>query len=495
MTEPTAASQAVAAFLARRTHGHLIDGALAQGSAGQWIDVTNPSTGTSLGKIAAGTPEDINRAVHAARAAFDGPWRRWTPYERQALMFRAYSLLDQRFDELAEIESRDIGAPISRTLAAKSAALRMVQFFAAQALCITGETLPNGLSGNVTTMTLRAPVGVIGGIIPWNGSLTSLWWIVGAVLATGCTCVLKPATEASLSVLYLIEMLQEIGVPPGVLNVVTGHGSEAGEALARHPNVDRIAFTGSTETGRRIIDASKTNIKRLQLELGGKSPDIVFADADLDKAVPGAAMGAFANSGQICYAGSRILVQRPIAAEFTRRLAAFVATLRLGDSLDPATQIGPVISARQRDAILSCIAKGQTEGATLETGGATPSDLPNGYFIQPTVLSDVDMTMTVAREEIFGPVVVVIPFDTLEDAIRIGNQTEYGLAGAVWSQNITTAFSVVNRIHAGAMWVNCYGMIDPLVGFNGTKMSGYGAKGSHAHLDTYLYTKSVYIQL
>jgi aldehyde dehydrogenase (NAD+) len=437
----------------------------------------------------------VDRAVSAARAAFRGEWARWTAYDRQALLFRAYDLLNRRFDELAEVESVDMGAPIARTRGTKAAALRMVQFFAAQALNIKGETLPNGLSGDVSTLTLRAPVGVIGGIIPWNGALTSVWWIIGAVLATGCTCVLKPATEASLTTLYLCEMLDAIGLPKGVLNVVTGHGSKAGEALARHMDVDRIAFTGSTETGRRIIDASRTNIKKLQLELGGKSPDIVFADADLDRAVPGAAMGIFGNSGQVCFAGSRILVQRPIAAEFTARMAGFLKTLRLGHSLDPAAQIGPVISEKQRESVLSYVDIGQREGARLVSGGAALADnLSQGYFVAPTVFADVDMGMRIAREEIFGPVVVIIPFDTEDEAISIGNQTEYGLAGAVWTRDISTALNVVNRIESGVMWVNCYGLIDPSVGFHGTKMSGYGAKGTAAHLDTYLTTKSVYIQ-
>ncbi len=487
-------SESASRFLERKTHSLIINGELVSPSSGGKIEVKNPSTGEVLGYLAAGDSSDVDDAVRSARAAFEGEWSRWTPYERQALLFRTYELLTRRFDEVAEIESMDMGAPISRTRGSKPGALRMVQFFASMALSVRGETLPNGLAGDVTTMTLRAPVGVIGGIIPWNGSLTALWWIIGAVLATGCTTVLKPATEASLSVLYLVEMLQEIGLPKGVINVVTGHGSAAGDALARHPDVDRIAFTGSTETGRRIIDASKVNIKRLQLELGGKSPDIVFADADLDKAVPGAAMGIFSNSGQICFAGSRIVVERKIAKEFTTRLAEFLKTLKLGHSLDPSAQIGPVISEKQRDIVTSYIEAGKRDGATLIAGGDTPTIDGRGYFVSPTVFSDVDMGMTIAREEIFGPVVSVIPFDTVDEAVKIGNQTEYGLAGAVWSQNISTALNVVDRIHSGVMWVNCYGLIDPLVGFNGAKMSGYGAKGGLAHLDTYLYTKSVYIQ-
>jgi aldehyde dehydrogenase (NAD+) len=485
-------SAPVQAFLSRPLHGHLIDGEVVVPADAGPIEVVNPSTGTALGALASGGAADIDAAVSAARRAFEGEWRGWSPYQRQALLIRAYDLLERRFDELAEIESVDMGAPISKTRATKQGALRMIQFFAALALSIRGETLENGLPGDVTTMTLKAPAGVIGGIIPWNGSLTSVWWIIGAVIATGCTTVLKPATEASLTVLYLAEMLLEIGLPPGVVNVVTGHGQTAGDALARHMDVDRIAFTGSTATGRRIIDASKSNIKRLQLELGGKSPDIVFADADLDKAVPGAALGIFNNAGQICFAGSRIIVERSIADAFTERLAEFTRGLRVGHSLDPEAQIGPVISAKQRDGVLAYVEAGRADGARLVTGG--DANAGKGYFVTPTVFGNVDMGMTIAREEIFGPVVSVIPFDDVEEAIRIGNQTEYGLAGAVWSRDISTALNVVERIHAGAMWVNCYGLIDPMTGFSGTKMSGYGAKGTSAHLETYLTTKSVYIQ-
>jgi len=488
-------SASAAQFLQRGQHSLFIDGDRVPAAARGTIEVRNPSTHEILGHLAAGSAEDVGQAVRAARAAFNGEWSRWTPYDRQALLFRAYDLLERRFDEVAELESLDMGAPISRTRGSKAGALRMVQFFAAMALSVRGETLPNGLPGNVTTMTLKRPAGVIGGIIPWNGSLTALWWIVGAVMATGCTTVLKPATEASLSVLYLVEILHEIGLPSGVINVVTGHGSDAGNALASHPDVDRIAFTGSTATGRQIIDASKVNIKRLQLELGGKSPDIVFADADLDKAVPGAAMGIFGNSGQICFAGSRILVERSIAKEFGARIAAYLKSLQMGSSMNLDTHIGPVISEQHRETVLSYIEAGKSEGAELIAGGQMPDEaLGRGYFVAPTVFANVDMGMRIAREEIFGPVVSIIPFDSKEDAIRIGNDTEYGLAGAVWSRDISTALDVVDRIHAGVMWVNCYGLIDPLVGFNGAKMSGYGAKGSIAHLDTYLYTKSVYIQ-
>jgi len=489
-------SEQAQAFLSRDVHHLIIDGQGVPAASGKTLATVNPSTGEVLARLAAGDQTDVDRAVRAARQAFNGPWSTWTPYERQALLTRIAQVLDERFEELVHIEAMDMGGPISRLRNTKPTLMKMLSFFASQATNISGETLMNGIPGNVTTMTLKAPVGVIGGIIPWNGPLGSQFWIIGAVLASGCTAVLKPSEDASLSVLRVAEILHEVGMPAGVVNIVTGLGKEAGHALAAHPDVDRIAFTGSTETGRRIIEASTVNIKKLQLELGGKSADIVCADADLDAAVPGAAMGVFANSGQICYAGTRVLVQRSIVEEFTRRVLAFVDTLRVAPSLDAAATLGPVISQPQLDKVLSYIDVGRDEGAELLCGGhRLDGELGNGYFMQPTVFGGVTNEMRIAREEIFGPVLSILPFDDLDEAIAIANDNEFGLGGAVWSQNLSTALRVVHGVHTGTMWVNCYGYIDPMVGFSGTKMSGYGSKGSAAHMDNYLYTKSVYIQL
>lgn len=483
-------------FLSRDVHHLVIDGQSVPAASGKTMTTVSPSTGEVLGRLASGDQSDVDRAVQAARKAFKGPWSTWSPYERQGLLTRVAQVMDDRFEELVQIEAMDMGAPVSRLRNTKASLMKMLAFFASQAMNISGETLMNGIPGNVSTMTLKAPVGVIGGIIPWNAPLNSQFWIIGAVLASGCTAVLKPASEASLSVLRVAEILLEAGVPPGVINVVTGPGRKAGNALAAHPDVDRIAFTGSTETGRSIIEASTVNIKKLQLELGGKSADIVCADADLDKAVPGAAMGVFANSGQICFAGTRVLVQRPIVEEFTERLLAFMDTLRVGHSLDDAATMGPVISQTQLDNVLSYIDIGRAEGAELLCGGQRlGGELGNGYFMQPTVFGGVTNEMRIAREEIFGPVLSILPFDDVDDAIAIANDSDYGLGGAVWSQSLSTALRVVHGVHTGTMWVNCYGYIDPLVGFSGTKLSGYGAKGTAAHMDTYLYTKSVYVQL
>jgi aldehyde dehydrogenase (NAD+) len=474
---PTPLCEAAERFLSRHQHHLFIDGRHVPGISNKTFETFDPSNGAVLARLAEGDEADVTRAVRAARAAFEGPWKNWSPYERQQLLHRAHNIVEQHFEELAQIESVDMGAPISRTRSSKASILKMILFFASQCGAIAGETLPNGLPGNVMTLSLKAPVGVVGGIIPWNGPLGGQWYIIGAALATGCTAVIKPAEDASLSVLRVSELLQEIGVPQGVVNVVTGFGGTAGAALARHPGVDRIAFTGSTATGRKIIEASAVNIKRLQLELGGKSPDIIFADADLDKAVPGAAMGVYANSGQICFAGTRVFVQRPVVEEFCARLAEFTRSVRVGHPLDPEAQLGPIISGRQLDRVMSYIRLGSEEGAQLVCGGERlRGALADGYFVSPTVFSGVDNGMRIAQEEIFGPVVSVIPFDNVEDAITLGNQTEYGLGGAVWTKDISTALSVVKGIHTGTMWVNCYGLIDPLVGFGGTKLSGYGAK-------------------
>ncbi|KRE77194.1 betaine-aldehyde dehydrogenase [Arthrobacter sp. Soil761] len=489
-------SEQAQSFWSREVHHLFIDGQMVPAQSGKTLTTTNPSTGEVLARFASGGQADVDHAVLAARKAFNGPWSSWSPYERQGLLMRIAGVLDQRFEELIQIEAMDMGAPVSRLRNTKPALMKMLAFFASQATSISGETLMNGIAGNVTTMTLKAPVGVIGGIIPWNGPLNSQFWIIGAVLASGCTAVLKPASEASMTVLRVAEILHEAGVPAGVINVVTGPGREAGNALAAHHDVDRIAFTGSTETGRRIIEASTVNIKKLQLELGGKSADIICADADLAKAVPGAAMGVFANSGQICFAGTRVLVQRPIVEDFTERLLAFIKTLRVGHSLDSEAALGPVISQPQLDTVLSYVDIGRNEGAELLCGGRRiGNELGNGYFMEPSVFGGVTNEMRIAREEIFGPVLSILPFDDVDEAIAIANDSEYGLGGAVWSQNLSTALRVVQGVHTGTMWVNCYGYIDPLVGFGGTKLSGYGSKGTAAHMDTYLYTKSVYMQL
>lgn len=478
-------------FLKSQDKHHYIDGAWYEGRSGERFETLNPATGKQIATLAEGNQADVDAAVASARRAF-GPWSRVTPYERQRILIRIHDLVEKHYDELAYLETLDMGAPLSRTLAFRGYILQCIQFFASQAGNTSGRTLPNSLPGNFTTMTFKAPVGVVGGIIPWNGPLISQWWVLGGALASGCTVVMKPAEDASLSVLRTAELLTEAGLPDGVVNVVTGHGRGAGAALAEHRDVDRIAFTGSTETGRDIIRASAGNIKRLALELGGKSPDIVFADADLDKAVPGAAMAVFNNTGQICYAGTRLFVQREIADDFAQRVADFGKTLKVGDGLDPDVKLGPLISQKQLDRVLGYLDTGSREGATLVSGGERlGGDLAGGYFVPPTVFSGVSNDMTIAREEIFGPVISVIPFDDADEALHMANDTQYGLGGAVWTENLGTAMKMAHGIQAGTIWVNCYGLIDPGVGFGGFKQSGYGWKGGPEHIEAFLYTKSV----
>lgn len=474
----------------------LIGGRWIAAASGETFDAFNPATGERIATLARGGQVDIDLAVVAARAAFEGEWSRWKPRDRQKLLLRIRDLMVEHAEELALIETLDMGAPLARTRGTVQWVAQTLEFFASTTGAAGNSTAANSLPGRVMTLNHRTPIGVVGGIIPWNGPMGGQWWTLGPALATGCTCVLKPAEEASLSVLRVAEILQQAGVPDGVVNIVTGYGSEAGAALAAHRDVDKIAFTGSTETGRKIIQASASNIKRLQLELGGKSPDIVFADADLDRAVPGAAMGVFHNSGQICYSGTRLFVQRAIHDEFVERLATFTRSLKVGNGLDAGVDLGPLISARQLERVMGYVRLGDEEGARLAAGGRRlDGALAEGHFLEPTVFSQVHNDMTIAREEIFGPVISVIPFDTVEDALRLGNASDYGLAGGVWTRDLSTAHRVSQGIRCGTVWVNCYGLVDPAVGFGGWKTSGYGWKGSLEHVESYLSRKAIYIQL
>lgn len=478
------------------TKRNLIGGKWTDAASGATIEAINPATGRTLCRIAQSDGQDVDRAVSAARASFEGEWSRWTPHQRRKLLLKIHDVILANFDELATIETLDMGAPLSRTKGLAEWTSQVLQFFASQ--CDAGGTAapPNSLPGNFLTLKSLRPVGVVGGIIPWNGPLIGLWWIFGPALATGCTAVLKPAEDASLSVLRVAELMTEAGLPDGVINVVTGYGQDAGQALAEHRDVDRIAFTGSIGTAQSIVRASAGNLKRLQLELGGKSPDIVFADADLDKAVPGAAMGVYTNSGQVCVAGTRILVERAIHEEFVERMQAFTKTIRVGDGLEPDTQMGPLISQRQLDRVMNYIDLGGGEGARLASGGSRlGGDLADGFFVEPTIFASATNDMTIAREEIFGPVASIIAFDEPDEALRIANDTPFGLAGGVWTQNLSNAHKVSQGIDAGTIWVNCYGVLDPAIGFGGTKMSGYGWKGAREHVESYLYPKATYINL
>lgn len=474
----------------------LIDGRWVSAASGETIDTIDPATGQTIAAIARGAAADVEAAVAAARRAFEGPWAGWTPFERQRLLLRVQDIVDAQFDELALIETVDMGAPLARTRAMRTATAQVIGFYASQTRAGDTSTPAHSLPGEITAMYMKAPLGVVAGIIPWNAPLVSLWWIIGPVLATGCTAVIKPAEDASLSVLRVSELLLEAGVPAGVINVITGYGGEAGAALAAHPDVDRVSFTGSTETGRKIIAASAGNMKRVQLELGGKSPDIVFADADLDRAVPGTAMSVFANSGQVCIAGTRLLVQRSIHDAFVDRLSTFSRSLIVGDGRDPGVQLGPLVSKAQLDRVAGYVEAGTAEGARLVCGGDRPGGCSaSGFFMAPTVFADVTNAMTIAREEIFGPVISVIPFDDPAEALRIANDTPYGLGGGVWTRDVSMTLRMARGLRAGTVWVNGYGAIDPAIGFGGVRMSGYGWKGGPEHVESFLYRKAVYITL
>jgi len=474
----------------------LIDGKWVDAASGQRFETHNPATGELLATVAEGDAEDINRAVAAARRAFEGPWSKAKPYERQALLLKLADLVETHFDELSALDTVDMGAPLSRTRAYRGRALGMLRYYAGQATALHGETIENSLPGEIFSYTLKEPVGVVGAIIPWNGPLTATIWKIGPAIATGCTVVLKPAEEAPLTSLRIAELCMEAGIPAGVVNVVPGYGETAGAALAAHPDVDKVAFTGSHVTGQSIIRASAGNLKRVSLELGGKSPDIVFADADLDAAVPGAAMAVFANSGQICSAGTRLFVESKIYDEFVSRVADYGKQLKVGNGLDPNTQVGPLVSQQQYDRVSDYLSIGQKEGARALAGGGklTEGALAKGYFVQPTVFAGVEDSMRIAQEEIFGPVISAISFKDTDELIKRANATMFGLGSGVWTTNVSKAHGIAKALRAGSVWVNCYQAMDPAVPFGGYKMSGYGRESGKQHVEEYLNVKAVWIK-
>ena len=484
------------AFLDGKAKRLFIDGQWVEARSGRTFQTHNPATGEVLADVAEGDAADIDRAVEAARRAFEGPWSKWRPAERQALLLRLADLVEANIEELATLDTLDMGAPISRTRGNKQRAVGMLRYYAGQATSIHGETIANSLPAEIFSYTLKEPVGVVGAIIPWNGPLGATLWKIGPALATGCTVVLKPAEEAPLTPLRIAQLCEEAGVPPGVVNVVPGYGETAGAALSGHMGVDKVAFTGSHVTGQKIVQASANNLKRVSLELGGKSPDIVFADADLDAAVPGAAMAVFANSGQICSAGTRLFVERKVYDEFTEKVAAFSRTLKVGDGIDPEVQVGPLVSTEQLDRVTGYLKVGQEEGAKALSGGARLTDgaLAKGYFVPPTVFANVADDMRIAREEIFGPVISAIPFDDIDEVIRRGNATDFGLGSGLWTRDVSKAHKVAKGLRAGSVWVNCYQAMDPAVPFGGYKMSGYGRESGLQHVEEYLNVKAVWIR-
>ncbi|HVU71926.1 MAG TPA: aldehyde dehydrogenase family protein [Mycobacteriales bacterium] len=485
------------AFLREPRKQLLIGGGWVDAQSGRAFATHNPSNGQVIAELAEAGTADVDRAVAAARAAFAGPWRTMRPAQRQNLLWAVADALEAHYEELRLLEVLEMGSPIGKRRPGKKAAAweaTVLRYFAGWATKLHGKTIPNSLPGNVFSYTLKEPVGVVGAIVPWNRPISNAIWKIAPVLATGCTMILKPAEEASLAALRIGELLLEAGVPDGVVNVVTG-GAEAGAALAGHLDVDKVAFTGSTVTGQHIIRAAAGNLKRVSLELGGKSPDVVFADADLDKAVPGAAMSVFSNSGQICCAGTRIYVEEPVYEEFVAGVSDFAGTLTVGNALDPETTIGPLVSAEQLERVTGYLELGPREGVRTTAGGArlTDGDLADGYFVPPTVFADVRDDMRVAQEEIFGPVACVMPFSSMEEVAARSNETTFGLAAGMWTRDVGKAHRLAAAMQAGTVWINTALLFDPAVPFGGYKMSGWGHEMGEDCLDEYLNTKSVWI--
>lgn len=473
-----------------------IDGAFVPAQSGEVLDVVDPASGRQLATVPRGGAADVDVAVAAARRAFEGEWSKFTPYDRQEILLRIADLMEKNWDMLCVSDTVDMGLPITRTLGNKRRVIGMLRFYAGQATALHGDYIENSVSQSMISYTTREPVGVVGAIIPWNAPIAASIWKIAPALATGCTVVLKPSEDAPLTPLLIAKLMQEAGVPDGVVNVVTGTGAEAGARLAAHPDVNKVVFTGSTATGQTIARAGVDNLKRITLELGGKSPMIICKDADIAKAIPVAAMAVYAHSGQICIAGSRLFVAREIQDEFIHGLSEFAKSLKIGHGLDADTDLGPLINAQQTSKVEAYIASGQEEGARLITGGGRPSGDPydGGNFLRPAIFADVRDDMKIAREEIFGPVVSVLPFDTLDEVTARANATQYGLAAGIFTRDLGTAHKMTKRIKAGSVWVNMYHAIDPAVPFGGLKMSGYGKEGGVEHLQAYLDTKAVWIQ-
>ena len=474
----------------------LIGGQWVEAASGKTFATLNPATGRELAQVAEADAEDINRAVAAARKAFEsGPWPKMTPSQRGRLLWRVAELIEEHADELALLETLDNGKPIRYSKASDvPLTADHFRYFAGWASKIEGETIPVSIP-NMFTYTLREPLGVVGQIIPWNFPMQMASWKLAPALAAGNTVVLKPAEQTPLTALRIGELMCEAGFPDGVVNIVPGFGA-AGAALAAHPDVDKIAFTGSTEVGKKVLQASAGNLKKVTLELGGKSPNIIFPDADMKWAVRGALTAIYFNSGQICTAGSRLFIHRSVYDETLSQLSEAADAMRVGAGMDPATEVGPVISQEQLDRVTGYIASGKSEGAVARAGGERlGGDLADGYFLRPTVLDAVNDGMTVAREEIFGPVVVALPFEEIEEVAARANQSIYGLAAGVWTSDIKKAHKMVSLLKSGVVWVNTYNQFDAAAPFGGYRQSGYGREMGHAVLDAYTQIKTAWINL
>jgi acyl-CoA reductase-like NAD-dependent aldehyde dehydrogenase len=473
-----------------------IGGAWRAPLSGETYPTINPATEQESAQVAKGIEADVDLAVQAARKAFDtGPWPRMNAADRGKIIWKLADLIMANLDEMARLESLNTGKTLFDSGRVEIPfAADVFRYYAGWATKIHGETL--ALRENAFTLTLRHPVGVVGAIVPWNFPFLLASWKIAPALAAGNTVILKPASLTPLTALKFAELTVEAGLPEGVFNVVTGPGSRTGMALVRHPGVDKIAFTGSTAVGKEIMREAAGTLKRVSLELGGKSPNIVFADADMEAAVRGAMTGIFYNKGEVCAAGSRLFLEHKIHDEFVSKLTDRVKTLKVGDPLDKATRMGPVVSEQQMHAVLGYIGLGKSEGAKLVAGGgrAAVGD-GKGYFIEPTIFAEVSNTMTIAREEIFGPVLSVIPFKDFETGVAEGNNSFYGLAAAVWTRDVSKALKAVRALRAGTVWVNAYNLYDAALPFGGFKESGFGRELGAPGLEPYTEVKSVWVDL
>jgi phenylacetaldehyde dehydrogenase len=499
---PETVPPAVASFLAR-DHGLLIGGRWRAGESGQSLVSVDPATGRPLATLSRGGQADVDAAVGAARAALaDTRWRDLNPLQRGELLHRLAELVEEHADELALIESLDNGKPVSVARAVDvGTTAKLFRYFSGWPSKFEGATIPLSPRGGLRILnyTVHEPIGVVGAIVPWNFPMSMASWKLAPALAMGNTVVLKPAEETSLSTLRLAELAAEAGFPPGVINVVTGPGRVVGAALAAHPGVDKIAFTGSTEVGRQVTTAATGNMKKVSLELGGKSPHIVLPDADPAAVAAAACDGIFFNQGQTCTAGSRLYVHADIYEDVLAALVEHARRIVVGPGQDPATQMGPLVSARQLATVTSYIESGLAEGAVLSTGGSRPAGLGDqyagGYFLEPTVLTETSHDMRVVREEIFGPVLVAMRWRDVGELIDKANDTPYGLSAGLWTNDLTQAHRIAAAIRAGTVWINCYNLTDPASPFGGYKQSGWGREMGRGVLEQYTETKSVWVNL